>query len=101
MIEEKLGEEILDLDSFPGSNVKVFNLIMTVIVQYTEKHLFNSPDRWSLSGSDFASYLGILANDYSSLLSFIVDLAIYFDCPYTLPPITLVVTCIQVSQPMT
>ena len=44
----------------------------------------------------YQSLKGILANDFSSLLNFLVDLARYFECPYPIPTnIELVVTQTQ------
>lgn len=85
MMARKLNETIIDLSTFTTCTAKDFQLIMGKLVGYTEKNLFSNPDRWTLKG--------ILANDYSSLLCFLVDLAGYFDCPFPIPAnIILVVT---------
>lgn len=55
---------------------------MGVLVQYTEKNLFlgvgNVDKRWG-------RLEGILRGDYASLLHFIVQLAIYYGCPFKIP----------------
>ncbi|KAJ3302772.1 hypothetical protein HDV03_004589 [Kappamyces sp. JEL0829] len=89
LIQEKLDVQILDLQAFSGSTQKNFQLIMGVLVPYTEKNLFSNPERWSLKG--------ILANDYSSLLCFLVDMASYLECPYAIPTnVSLIITNTQV-----
>lgn len=88
MKDAGVGEEIINLSGITGCTLKDFQLIMTVLVNYTEKNLFSSPERWTLAG--------ILANDFSSLLSFIVDLALYFKCSYPLPlNVYLIITVSQ------
>jgi hypothetical protein len=55
---------------------------MGVLVNYTEKNLFlgsgNVDKRWG-------RLEGILKGDYASLLNFIVQLANFYGCPFTIP----------------
>jgi hypothetical protein len=84
------GDKIIDITNFQKNTTKEFQLIMSAILAYAETNLFaKSSERWSLKG--------ILNNDYSSILCFLVDLALLFNCQFTIPPnVAIAITNTQV-----
>ncbi|KAL2911503.1 hypothetical protein HK105_209034 [Polyrhizophydium stewartii] len=80
LLEAVTGEEFIDKAAFATATPKNYQLIMGLVVQFVERRLgvAQDPKRWTLKG--------ILAQDMSSLLCLLVDLATLLKCPYPLPP---------------
>ncbi|KAJ3320918.1 hypothetical protein HDV06_004696 [Boothiomyces sp. JEL0866] len=90
MNDEKVTYELhpSTTEPFMACTAKDYQLIMTKLVQYVEKFLIRGDNsgRWTIKG--------IIAGDYSSLLSLLVDLALYFECQFPIPTdVKLAVTC--------
>lgn len=88
IIERATSDQIMDGDSFQRATPKNYQLLMGIIVQYCEKKLgiLQFEDRWTLQG--------IIDRDIHSLLCFLVDLALIFDCKFEIPPdVQVAVSC--------
>ncbi|KAJ3271331.1 hypothetical protein HDV01_006836 [Terramyces sp. JEL0728] len=72
---------------------KDYQLIITKLVQFVEKFLIrgDNSSRWTAKG--------IIAGDYASLLCFLVDLALLFECQFPIPTdVKLAVTCNTIAN---
>ncbi|KAH6570701.1 hypothetical protein BASA50_003253 [Batrachochytrium salamandrivorans] len=82
LLERVTGEEIVSKGAFSTGTLKNYQLVMGLVVQFVDRQfgMTQIEGRWTLKG--------INAQDISSLLSFLVDLAILLRCPFPLPPST-------------
>ncbi|KAL5037415.1 hypothetical protein BDV3_006908 [Batrachochytrium dendrobatidis] len=84
LLEKITGQEVVEKGSLVAVTLKNYQLIMGLVVQFVDRHFGMSQveGRWTLKG--------VLAQDISSLLCFLVDLATLLKCPFPLPPNVLI-----------
>lgn len=93
LIKRQSRDKIIELDaSNLEATPKNYAFIMGVVVQYCEKELgiHQEEDRWTLQG--------ILERNISSLLCFLVELAMHFRCQFEIPnDVSVAIVCKDVA----